>query len=49
MKGQDDGKPFNPTLTTVSFNEDGDGLGLALVNTMLTSNISLCTIRMWYS
>ena len=31
MKGQDDGKPFNPTLTTVSFNEDGDGLGLALV------------------
>jgi len=31
---KDDGKPFNPTLTTVSFNEDGDGLGLALVNTM---------------
>ena len=23
---KDDGKPFNPTLTTVSFNEDGDGL-----------------------
>ncbi len=31
---KDDGKPFNPTLKTVSFNEDGDGLGLALVNTM---------------
>ena len=31
---KDDGKPFNPILQTVSFNEDGDGLGLALVNTM---------------
>ena len=31
---KDDGKPFNPILKTVSFNEDGDGLGLALVNTM---------------
>ena len=31
---KDDGKPFNPILTNVSFNEDGDGLGLALVNTM---------------
>ena len=31
---KDDGKPFNPIQTTVSFNEDGDGLGLALVNTM---------------
>ena len=31
---KDDGKPFNPILTTVSFNEDGDGLGLALVNTI---------------
>lgn len=31
---KDDGKPFNPVLKTVSFNEDGDGLGLALVNTM---------------
>ena len=30
---KDDGKPFNPILKTVSF-EDGDGLGLALVNTM---------------
>jgi len=29
---KDDGKPFNPILKTVSFNEDGDGLGLALVN-----------------
>ena len=28
---KDDGKPFNPILKTVSFNEDGDGLGLALV------------------
>ena len=35
---KDDGKPFNPTLTTVSFNEDGDGLGLALVNTMADIN-----------
>ena len=25
---KDDGKPFNPILKTVSFNEDGDGLGL---------------------
>ena len=31
---KDDGKPFNPILKSVSFNEDGDGLGLALVNTM---------------
>ena len=31
---KDDGKPFNPILKDVSFNEDGDGLGLALVNTM---------------
>ena len=31
---KDDGKPFNPILTNVSFNEDGDGLGLALVNTI---------------
>ena len=31
---KDDGKPFNPIQQTVSFNEDGDGLGLALVNTM---------------
>ena len=31
---KDDGKPFNPILKTVSFNEDGDGLGLALVNTI---------------
>lgn len=31
---KDDGKPFNPVLNTVSFNEDGDGLGLALVNTL---------------
>ena len=31
---KDDGKPFNPILKTVSFNEDGDGLGLALVNMM---------------
>jgi anti-sigma regulatory factor (Ser/Thr protein kinase) len=31
---KDDGKPFNPILKTVSFNEDGDGLCLALVNTM---------------
>ena len=31
---KDDGKPFNPVLKTVSFNEDGDGLGLALVNTI---------------
>lgn len=31
---KDDGKPFNPVLKTVSFNEDGNGLGLALVNTM---------------
>jgi len=31
---KDDGKPFNPIQKTVSFNEDGDGLGLALVNTM---------------
>jgi Na+-driven multidrug efflux pump/anti-sigma regulatory factor (Ser/Thr protein kinase) len=31
---KDDGKPFNPILNTVSFNEDGDGLGLALVNMM---------------
>ena len=31
---KDDGKPFNPILTNASFNEDGDGLGLALVNTM---------------
>ena len=31
---KDDGKPFNPILETVSFNEDGDGLGLALVNMM---------------
>ena len=31
---KDDGKPFNPILKAVSFNEDGDGLGLALVNTM---------------
>jgi putative MATE family efflux protein len=29
---KDDGKPFNPVLKTVSINEDGDGLGLALVN-----------------
>ena len=29
---KDDGKPFNPILKTVSINEDGDGLGLALVN-----------------
>ena len=38
MKGQEEGKPFNPTLTAVSFNEDGDGLGLALVNTMADIN-----------
>ena len=31
---KDDGKPFNPILRNVSFNEDGDGLGLALVNTI---------------
>ena len=31
---KDDGKPFNPVLKTVSFNEDGDGLGLALVNSL---------------
>jgi anti-sigma regulatory factor (Ser/Thr protein kinase) len=31
---KDDGKPFNPILKDVSFNEDGDGLGLALVNTI---------------
>ena len=31
---KDDGKPFNPVLNTVSINEDGDGLGLALVNTL---------------
>ena len=31
---KDDGKPFNPVLKSVSFNEDGDGLGLALVNTI---------------
>ena len=31
---KDDGKPFNPVLNNVSFNEDGDGLGLALVNTL---------------
>ncbi len=31
---KDDGKPFNPILKSVSFNQDGDGLGLALVNTM---------------
>ena len=31
---KDDGKPFNPILKSVSFNEDGDGLGLALVNTI---------------
>ena len=29
---KDDGKPFNPIQKTVSINEDGDGLGLALVN-----------------
>lgn len=31
---KDDGKPFNPVLNTVSFNEDGNGLGLALVNSL---------------
>jgi putative MATE family efflux protein len=31
---KDDGKPFNPVQKTVSFNEDGDGLGLALVNSL---------------
>lgn len=31
---KDDGKPFNPVLNNISINEDGDGLGLALVNTM---------------
>ena len=31
---KDDGKPFNPVLNTVTFNEDGDGLGLALVNSL---------------
>ena len=31
---KDDGEPFNPILKTVSFNEDGNGLGLALVNTI---------------
>jgi len=31
---KDDGKPFNPILTSVSFSADGGGLGLALVNTL---------------
>jgi putative MATE family efflux protein len=31
---KDDGKPFNPILNTITINEDGGGLGLALVNTL---------------
>ena len=29
---KDDGRPFNPVKNTTSINEDGDGLGLTLVN-----------------
>lgn len=29
---KDDGKPFNPVIKNATINEDGDGLGLALVN-----------------
>lgn len=29
---KDDGKPFNPVMKSASINEDGDGLGLTLVN-----------------
>ena len=29
---KDDGKPFNPVKNAASINEDGDGLGLTLVN-----------------
>lgn len=31
---KDDGKPFNPIIKSVTINEDGNGLGLALVNTL---------------
>jgi Na+-driven multidrug efflux pump/anti-sigma regulatory factor (Ser/Thr protein kinase) len=34
---KDDGKPFNPVIKNATINEDGDGLGLALVN--MLSNI----------
>ena len=37
---KDDGKPFNPTLTTVSFNEDGDGLGF-----MYNQNVVFLTFK----